>query len=80
LHSSRAASTGLPAGLEDLHRLRADATTPGWDVTGNDRAATVATLGSPVPIGPAALARAALLTCAHHVTTPGDFDGSSAGE
>jgi transposase len=41
-------------------------TTPGWD-TGAERAEPVATPGSPVRIGPEAVARAALLACAHYL-------------
>lgn len=41
--------------------------TPGWEQTGDERAEVVAAAGSPVRIGPQALARAALLTCAHHL-------------
>ena len=41
--------------------------TPGWDETGDERAEVVAAVGSPVRIGPQALARAALLTCGHHL-------------
>jgi transposase len=42
-------------------------TTPGWDDTGDENAAVVAPGGSPVRIGPATIARAALLTCAHYL-------------
>jgi transposase len=44
-------------------------TTPGWDdeAVPVEHAETVAALGSPVRIGPEALARAALLTCAHYL-------------
>ena len=41
--------------------------TPSWDETGDERAEVVAAAGSPVRIGPRALARAALLTCGHHL-------------
>jgi transposase len=41
--------------------------TPGWDETSDERAEIVAAAGSPVRIGPQALARAALLTCGHHL-------------
>ena len=41
--------------------------TPSWDETGDERAEVVAAAGSPVRIGPQALARAALLTCGHHL-------------
>ena len=41
--------------------------TPGWDETGDERAEVVAAVGSPVRIGPQALARAALLTCGHYL-------------
>jgi transposase len=41
-------------------------TTPDWD-TGDENAAVVAAVGSPVRIGPATIARAALLTCAHYL-------------
>jgi transposase len=41
-------------------------TTPGWE-TGDERAEVVSAAGSPVRIGPQALARAALLTCGHHL-------------
>lgn len=41
-------------------------TTPEWE-TGDENAATVATPGSPVRIGPEVCARAALLTCAHYL-------------
>jgi transposase len=40
--------------------------TPAWD-TGDDHADVVAAAGSPVRVGPEALARAALLTCGHYV-------------
>ena len=40
--------------------------TPGWE-TGDERAEVVGAPGSPVRIGPQALARAALLTCGHHL-------------
>jgi transposase len=44
-------------------------TTPGWDdqAVPVEHADTVAALGSPVRIGPEAVARAALLTCAHYL-------------
>ncbi len=44
-------------------------TTPGWDdeAVPVEHAEIVAALGSPVRIGPEALARAALLTCAHYL-------------
>jgi transposase len=44
-------------------------TTPGWDdaAVPVEHADTVAAPGSPVRIGPETLARAALLTCAHHL-------------
>jgi transposase len=44
-------------------------TTPGWDdeAVPVEHAETVAAPGSPVRIGPQALARAALLTCAHYL-------------
>lgn len=44
-------------------------TTPDWDdaAVPVEHAATVAAMGSPVRIGPEALARAALLTCAHYL-------------
>jgi transposase len=44
-------------------------TTPGWDdkAVPLEHAGTVAAPGSPVRIGPEALARAALLTCAHYL-------------
>jgi len=44
-------------------------TTPGWDdeAVPVEHAETVAAPGSPVRIGPQTLARAALLTCAHHL-------------
>jgi len=44
-------------------------TTPGWDdqAVPIEHAETVAAVGSPVRIGPEALARAALLTCAHYL-------------
>ena len=44
-------------------------TTPGWDddAVGVEHADTVAAPGSPVRIGPEALARAALLTCGHYL-------------
>jgi transposase len=44
-------------------------TTPGWDdaAVPVEHAATVATVGSPVRIGPETAARAALLTCAHYL-------------
>jgi transposase len=42
-------------------------TTPGWDETGDERAEVVCSAGSPVRIGPEALARAALLTCGHYL-------------
>jgi transposase len=44
-------------------------TTPGWDAAAVpvEHAETVAAPGSPVRIGPETLARAALLTCAHHL-------------
>jgi transposase len=44
-------------------------TTPGWDdaAVPAEHAETVAAPGSPVRIGPQTLARAALLTCAHHL-------------
>ncbi|MCA1672508.1 MAG: IS66 family transposase, partial [Actinobacteria bacterium] len=41
--------------------------TPGWDETGDECAEVVGAPGSPVRIGPQALARAALLTCGHHL-------------
>jgi transposase len=41
-------------------------TTPAWD-TGDERAEVISTPGSPVRIGPETVARAALLTCAHHL-------------
>ncbi len=40
---------------------------PGWEETGDERAEVVAAAGSPVRIGPQALARAALLTCGHYL-------------
>ncbi|MCA1671688.1 MAG: IS66 family transposase [Actinobacteria bacterium] len=42
-------------------------TTPGWDETGDECAEVVSVAGSPVRIGPQALARAALLTCGHYL-------------
>ncbi|MDQ4092852.1 MAG: IS66 family transposase, partial [Actinomycetota bacterium] len=42
-------------------------TTPGWDETGDECAEVVGAAGSPVRIGPHALARAALLTCGHYL-------------
>jgi transposase len=42
-------------------------TTPGWDTDDPTHAQIVAAPGSPVRIGPRALARAALLTCAHYL-------------
>lgn len=42
-------------------------TTPGWDETGDERAEVVSSAGSPVRIGPEALARAVLLTCGHYL-------------
>lgn len=42
-------------------------TTPGWDTDDPTHAAIVAAPGSPVRIGPQALARAALLTCSHYL-------------
>jgi transposase len=44
-------------------------TTPGWDdeAVPVEHAETVAAAGSPVRIGPQTLARAALLSCAHHL-------------
>jgi transposase len=44
-------------------------TTPGWDdpVVPAEHIETVSAAGSPVRIGPEALARAALLTCAHYL-------------
>jgi transposase len=41
--------------------------TPGWEETGDERAEVVGAAGSPVRIGPQTLARAALLTCGHHL-------------
>jgi transposase len=42
-------------------------TTPDWDTDDPTHAQIVAAAGSPVRIGPHALARAALLTCAHYL-------------
>jgi transposase len=42
-------------------------TTPDWDTDDPAHAEIVASAGSPVRIGPHALARAALLTCAHYL-------------
>jgi transposase len=42
-------------------------TTPDWDTENPTHAEIVAAPGSPVRIGPQALARAALLTCAHYL-------------
>jgi transposase len=45
----------------------ATVTTPDWDTDDPNHAEIVAAPGSPVRIGPQALARAALLTCAHYL-------------
>jgi transposase len=41
--------------------------TPGWDAAGDVNAVVLAGPGSPVRIGPEALARCALLSCAHYL-------------